>query len=70
MTKWISKKNQLPEAEEGNKILAFGNGYAFECEFEDGYWTNLGGEDFTHWMPLPEPPKQQGIDYVNYKTKV
>lgn len=57
MSEWISKKDQPPEAEEGNKILAFG-GYVFECEFDDGYWCNLGGEDFTHWMPLLDPPKQ------------
>ena len=30
--------------------------YAFEIEWDDDVWSNIGGEDFTHWMPLPEPP--------------
>jgi hypothetical protein len=57
---WISVKERWPDAEQGDKILAYGNGYAFECEFDDGYWTNIGGDDFTHWMPLPPPPTEKG----------
>ena len=57
MSEWISTETRRPEAEQGNKILAFGNGYVFECEFDEGYWCNIGGDDFTHWMPLPEPPE-------------
>lgn len=54
---WISIKESYPEAKHGNKILAYGAGYVFECEFDDGDWCNIGGENFTHWMPYPEPPK-------------
>jgi len=46
-----------PEAMQGNKILGFNGSYFFECEFDDGYWCNIGGEDMTHWMPLPELPE-------------
>ena len=53
---WIDVKVQQPDCEQGNKIIAFGENYIFECEFADGYWTNLGGDDFTHWMPSPDYP--------------
>ena len=55
---WIDINKEYPEAVDGNKILGFGSGYAFECEFEDGFWCNIGGEDMTHWMPLPETPQK------------
>lgn len=54
---WIDRKCLAPNPEEGLKILAFGDGYAFECEYYDGHWCNLGGDDFTHWMPHPGDPK-------------
>ena len=54
---WININRQRPEPEQGKKILAYGNGYVFEAEFDDGFWCSIGGDDFTHWMPLPEPPK-------------
>jgi hypothetical protein len=53
---WISVTDNAPERIHGMKILCFGNGYIFESEYEDGYWVNIGGEDFTHWMPLPASP--------------
>ena len=53
---WISVEDNPPERIEGMKILCYGNGYIFECEYEDGYWINIGGEDFTHWQPLPAAP--------------
>ena len=30
--------------------------YAFEIEWDDGVWCNIGGEGFTHWIPLPPIP--------------
>jgi len=56
-TNWINIKSRQPDPENSNKIIAYGNGYVFECEFDDGDWCNIGGEDFTHWMPYPEPPE-------------
>ena len=53
---WISVIDEQPECKQGNKILGYGEGYIFDCEFDDGYWTNIGGETFTHWMKRPEPP--------------
>ncbi len=56
MSEWISVAEKWPNAEQGEKILAYGCGYVFECEWNDGYWCNIGGDSFTHWMPRPEPP--------------
>lgn len=62
---WISVEDRLPE-EKVNCIVHYRHAY---CD-NDGYWA-IGfccydGEKFlfdpaykvTHWMPLPEPPKE------------
>lgn len=54
---WIDITKVYPKAEQGKKVLGHNGDYAFECEFDDGFWCNIGGEEMTHWMPLPEPPK-------------
>tara|TARA_R110000787_G_scaffold279556_1_gene389729 strand:+ start:71 stop:340 length:270 start_codon:yes stop_codon:yes gene_type:complete len=46
-----------PEAVQGNKVLGFNGSYFFECEFDEGFWCNIGGEDMTHWTKLPELPE-------------
>lgn len=64
--KWISVKDRLPE-EKVNCIVHFKHAY---CD-NDGYWA-IGtcfydGNKFqmywsykvTHWMPIPEPPKEE-----------
>lgn len=64
-TKWISVNERLPE-EKVNCIVHYKHAY---CDNDD-YWA-IGicfydGEKFqinpaykvTHWMPLPEPPKE------------
>ena len=56
MSEWINKKNRCPKPEDGNKVLGHNGVYAFECEYDDGFWCNIGGETMTHWMPLPAPP--------------
>ena len=63
---WISVEDRLPE-EKVNCIVHYRHAY---CD-NDGYWA-IGfcfydGEKFqfdsaykvTHWMPLPEPPKEE-----------
>ena len=63
---WISVEDRLPE-EKVNCIVHYKHAY---CD-TDGYWA-IGfccydGEKFkfdpaykvTHWMPLPEPPKEE-----------
>lgn len=63
--RWISVKKRLPE--DGQKIIAafrdsggwivdqarYGNG-----EFDFASWAYVWDDNITHWMPLPEPPKE------------
>ena len=63
---WISVKDRLPE-EKVNCIVHYKHAY---CN-NDGYWAigfcYYDGEKFkldpayivTHWMPIPEPPKEE-----------
>ena len=63
--KWISAKEQLPEV--GKRVLTLSKfGHCFDRTLRehnggvllfapDGF---APGKDVTHWMPLPEPPKE------------
>ena len=66
-SKWISVKERLPKA--GERVLAT-DGY-FVGEFflnRRGQWQRynvnnyllMAAFDILHWMPLPEPPKEEG----------
>ena len=69
---WISVKERLPEPET-EVIAAFDDGYVWAMwqkwsltdEYEEGespfdYYKDVGAgiHTVTHWMPLPEPPKE------------
>ena len=62
---WISVKDGLPEL--GERVLCTDGHCVFEqyrvlpsCVY--GVWDRMGlkseMQDVTHWMPLPEPPKE------------
>ena len=61
MSEWISVKDRLPIEE--IDVLAF----AGECQvvlyragrwlYDDAWFAH--DEPITHWMPLPEPPKEK-----------
>lgn len=56
---WISVKDRLPE--EDVPVLVWElQGFAYVDVYKDGVWEvgtpNLA--KFTHWMPLPKPPKE------------
>ena len=57
---WISVKDRLPD--EGKYVLVWeSQGFAYCDEMICGIW-NIGannGAIITHWMPLPEPPKEE-----------
>ena len=64
MGEWISVKDRLPDA--FCKVLAVwkANG---ETVIDTAFWTDSGFSvnhwvvmqtKITHWMPLPEPPKE------------
>ena len=59
LKEWISIETRWPDTD--IKIIGINMNqdepYIFESEWDDGYWTNIGGEEFTHWMPSPELPK-------------
>lgn len=55
---WINIEDSHPECIEGHKVLGHNGRYAFECEFDDGFWCNIGGEEMTHWMPLLDLPSK------------
>ena len=54
--KWISVKDRLPE-KHGHYLVVRDNGYmSVDMYSRSSHW----GKDvckITHWMPLPEPPK-------------
>lgn len=68
---WISVKDRLPEYDE--KVIAYCKktnkyfvGFARKSYSGDTYWCLVGAagatycvkSKVTHWMPMPEPPKE------------
>lgn len=57
---WISVKERLPE-EHTNVIVTDGSNVAHCRKYGDGFYTNVGKCcNVTHWMPIPELPKEEG----------
>lgn len=56
----VSERGPNPNLVNEHNVLGFNGSYCFECEFDDGFWCNIGGDEMTHWMPLPLPPQQKG----------
>ncbi len=67
MNEWISVKDRLPEEDKPYIISYRSND---EQKVVGAFWDSFEGynqfttdegliyEDVTHWMPLPNPPKQ------------
>lgn len=68
---WISVSNVLPEKDISvliyGKDVNIGTGYLWECRGElfwstdsEDLWSIFRNENdiISHWMPLPDPPKQ------------
>jgi hypothetical protein len=58
-SKWIPVSERLPDWRDG-KVLVFTK-YGFSiCERTvNGRWKGQHANWITHWMPLPEPPKEE-----------
>lgn len=67
---WISVNERLPEREQrvlvSNSVTKHVTIGEMADEYNYGHWfwgrmfdTDLGSGVFTHWMPLPEPPKEK-----------
>lgn len=48
---WISVEDKLPY--DGERVLVFRKGFFQQLIL----WDYCDKETYTHWMPLPEPPK-------------
>ena len=67
MSEWIPVTKQMPP--EGKYVLVYGkelhpNSYSSQIEvsrvYDVNYWSGFGRTGkITHWMPLPEPPKEE-----------
>jgi len=62
--RWISVKDRLPEV--GKVVLAFGTRSATTGMFQGvgtrndlWWWKGHTIKHVSHWMPLPEPPKEE-----------
>ena len=58
--KWIPVTERLPEYD--TDVLTFRGtaGFCIECYHTDGWgFDNIFMDDITHWMPLPEQPKEE-----------
>lgn len=54
--KWIPVTERLPNI--GEKVITYCKGYGVKENFRSGDGTWWVGFKITHWMPLPEPPKE------------
>lgn len=64
--RWIPVTERLPE--EMEKVMAFVNGVRITAVLKGGVWLSSWNhdpvnDDVTHWMPLPEPPKDKTTTY-------
>ena len=55
--KWIPVTERLPENDKTVLVWNRRNSREYFDVYDHGRWIILEWEDITHWMPLPEPPK-------------
>ena len=55
---WISVEDKLPENFDDVLIHYADGRIDIGCRYPDGWMTERSWGPITHWMPLPEPPKE------------
>lgn len=75
MSEWISVEERLP-SDERSVLAYYGFGFdgvpasdmrfmgtlSYFCFDPEPHWQHAGhGVVVTHWMPLPEPPKEEPV---------
>ena len=55
---WVSVKDRLPD-EAGFTLITLKSGYTGICYFASDWWGGYDRDGITHWMRLPEPPKEE-----------
>ena len=55
---WVSVKDRQPCVEECRYLICLNDGFIATAIWDNGWnlWADAG--EVTHWMPLPEPPKE------------
>lgn len=72
---WISVKDRLPDytcrvgrSRFATVFACINNKIVGEAAYEEGKWFFLGlqisSDQVTHWMPLPQPPKQEDTNGI------
>ena len=69
VSKWVSVKNALPEHVQGNYLILLG-GEIYAAKWEYDEWNEKYAfridcqivPNITHWMKVPEPPKEENYD--------
>lgn len=63
--RWIPVEERLPKPQENPVIACDYTGVCLAWYSPTMGWqyrTGLSGVDITHWMPLPQPPKESSHD--------
>lgn len=66
--KWICVEERLPGSDDDVLIMTPAGISIGYCNIYVGYWgdyINDEGDHITHWMPLPELPKEAGHAQIN-----
>lgn len=62
--RWINVKDRMPENRQHVLVFLKESSITLIDWMIHGKWvvTGVHGGTITHWMPLPEPPKEGGVE--------
>lgn len=56
--KWIPVTERIPDWKDGKVLVSTKYGFSICERTVNGRWKGQHANWITHWMPLPEPPKE------------